>query len=84
MTSTRSFAARYRPRTGAAILAAGLLAFGPAAGVFADEVDGAITGVSISATTAAENASLRLDLTWAVPDNSQAGDTFTLTLPPEL
>ncbi len=50
----------------------------------AAEVDGAITGVNIVQTTAGPAQAMRLDLTWAVPDSASGGDTFTLTLPPEL
>jgi Bacterial Ig domain len=47
-------------------------------------IDGAITGVNIQQTQAGTNTSMRLNLTWAVPDAASSGDTFTLTLPDEL
>lgn len=50
----------------------------------AAEIDGAITGVNISQTSAGPFENMKLNLTWAVPDSASAGDTFTLTLPPEL
>src|SRR5580765_4603060 len=50
----------------------------------AAEINGAITGVNIVQTTAGPAQAMRLDLTWAVPDSASGGDTFTLTLPPEL
>jgi uncharacterized surface anchored protein len=53
-------------------------------GASAAEIDGAITGVNIQQSQAGTNTNMRLDLTWAVPDSAQSGDTFTLTLPDEL
>ena len=50
----------------------------------AAEIDGAITGINIVQTQAGPSQAMRLDLTWAVPDSASGGDTFTLTLPPEL
>jgi Bacterial Ig domain len=50
----------------------------------AAEIDGAITGVNISQTSAGPAQAMKLNLTWAVPDSASGGDTFTLTLPPEL
>lgn len=53
-------------------------------GARAAEIDGAITGVNIVQSQAGPKTNMQLDLTWAVPDSASSGDTFTLTLPPEL
>jgi uncharacterized surface anchored protein len=53
-------------------------------GASAAEIDGAITAVNITQTQAGINTNMTLNLTWAVPDSAQSGDTFTLTLPDEL
>ena len=50
----------------------------------ADELNGAITNVSVQQTTVGWWSNMRVDIDWAVPDSSVAGDTFTITLPPEL
>lgn len=47
-------------------------------------ISGAITSVSVREDSAHPWDAVTLDITWAVPDSAQAGDTFTLTLPPEL
>jgi uncharacterized surface anchored protein len=47
-------------------------------------IDNAITSVSIKQASAGPNTPMELDLTWAVPDSANAGDTFTLDLPGEL
>jgi uncharacterized surface anchored protein len=44
-------------------------------------IDNAITSVSIKQASAGPNTAMQLDLTWAVPDTSNSGDTFTLKLP---
>jgi uncharacterized surface anchored protein len=47
-------------------------------------IDNAITSVSIKQASAGPNTAMELDLTWAVPDSSNSGDTFTLKLPAAL
>jgi hypothetical protein len=47
-------------------------------------IPGAITSVSTTATSVVEGDRVDFQCTWAVPDGSQPGDTFTLQLPPEL
>lgn len=50
----------------------------------ADTIDGAITSITTTATSTAQWARVDLGCTWAVPDGSAPGDTFTLQLPPQL
>ncbi|CUR54831.1 exported hypothetical protein [metagenome] len=51
----------------------------------ADVIDNAITGVTLETTgDLHDNSRVDFSCTWAVPDGSQPGDTFTLQLPPEL
>jgi hypothetical protein len=47
-------------------------------------IDGAITNVQVSPPSAGPHDPMRVDVQWAVPDSAGSGDTFTLTLPPEL
>lgn len=47
-------------------------------------IPGAVTAVSVVPDDPAPGQSVRLDLTWAVPDTARGGDTFTLDLPGEL
>jgi uncharacterized surface anchored protein len=47
-------------------------------------IDNAITSVNIVQGSAGQNTPMKLDLTWAVPDSANSGDTFTLKLPAEL
>ncbi len=71
-------------RLGGTVVAA-VVAAGPvAAGAWAAPVSGAITAVDLVEKSADRWASMHLALDWKVPDGSGAGDTFTLTLPPEL
>ena len=58
-----------------------LLGSGPAR---AATIDGAITSITTTATSTAQWDRVDLACTWAVPDGSAPGDTFTLRLPPEL
>lgn len=74
-------------RIGALRVAAGLgvvalvgaMAVSPAA--FAATVDDAIKSVEVVESSAAAGSQVTVRATWSVPDGSQAGDTFTLTLP---
>lgn len=50
----------------------------------AAEIDGAITNVTLTPPAAGPGDPIRVDVDWAVPDSAGAGDTFTLTLPPQL
>lgn len=50
----------------------------------ATTLPGAVTSVSLSPMNPAPGQSVRLDLTWAVPDSARGGDTFTMDLPDEL
>ncbi|WP_461184299.1 DUF7927 domain-containing protein [Xylanimonas ulmi] len=62
-----------------------VVAFGwGAAPARADVIDDAIKTVTVTPANPKPGQSLRLDLTWAVPDSATAGDTFTLALPGEL
>lgn len=63
-------------------LAAFLLA--PVAAASAAEIPGAITAVTTDKTSYGYTERLKLTFTWAAPDSSVAGDTFTLDLPNEL
>lgn len=55
-----------------------------AAPASAAELPGAITSVTTNKTSYGYDENVRLDFTWAVPDGSVAGDTFTLPLPDAL
>ncbi len=50
----------------------------------AAEIDGAITSVTVAPASAGPFDPLKVTVGWAVPDSAGAGDTFTLTLPPQL
>ena len=50
----------------------------------AADLNGAITNVSVQQDSVDWWSNMRVDIDWAVPDSAVAGDTFTLTLPPEL
>jgi hypothetical protein len=50
----------------------------------AAEIAGAITSISTTATHTVQWDQVDFQCTWAVPDGSHAGDTFTMQLPPEL
>jgi hypothetical protein len=47
-------------------------------------ITGAITSVTVTPADPLPGEDLRLDLTWAVPDSAEHGDTFTMDLPDEL
>lgn len=50
----------------------------------ADDIPGAITSISTRATHVDEGDEVTFACTWAVPDGSDPGDTFDLTLPDQL
>ena len=50
----------------------------------ADVIPGAITSISTKATQLDEGDEVTFTCTWAVPDGSDPGDTFDLTLPDQL
>ncbi len=50
----------------------------------AEEISNAIDSVTIQGQDIKVGDVFSLDATWHVPDNSQPGDTFVLTLPPQL
>ncbi len=50
----------------------------------ADQIDDAITNVQVREDSADRWDSVHVDIDWAVSDSAASGDTFTLTLPPEL
>ena len=52
-----------------------------AAPAYADVINGAVTSVNIVQTTAPQGSQVRIDMNWRVPNGTQAGDTFTVTLP---
>lgn len=62
-------------------LSLGALGFSSAAS--AAEIDDAIKSVSVPEDTAVGQV-FRIDATWRIPDHSQPGDTFTMTLPTKL
>ena len=66
------------------VASVGVLVAAPSALSSAATVPAAITAVSIRQASTTAGAAMTLDLTWQVPDGTQAGDTFTLTLPAEL
>lgn len=61
------------------LLAAAGIALG-ATPASAAVISGAITNVAVTPTTPAPGQQLTTSIDWQVPDNAQAGDTFTLTL----
>lgn len=56
----------------------------PAQPAGAATIPGAITSITTTATTVAQWDVVTFGCTWAVPDHSQPGDTFTLQLPSQL
>lgn len=50
----------------------------------AAQIDGAITDVTVTPAAAGPGDPIRVDVDWAVPASASGGDTFTLTLPPQL
>src|SRR6478672_3862353 len=50
----------------------------------AAQISGAITGITIAQSEATQWKEVDVDCTWAVPDGSSPGDTFTLQLPAQL
>ncbi|GAA2157814.1 hypothetical protein GCM10009845_01880 [Pedococcus bigeumensis] len=63
------------------VLGATLLGAGTAR---AAAIDGAITSITTTATSTAQGNRVDFACTWAVPDGSSPGDTFSLGLPPQL
>ena len=53
---------------------------GAAATARAAEIDGAITNVTVTPTTPKQGTQLTTRIAWQVPDETTAGDTFTLSL----
>ncbi|MCI1263191.1 MAG: Ig-like domain-containing protein [Tetrasphaera jenkinsii] len=49
--------------------------------VQAAEINGAVTGVNIVATTIKTNTQTKVTMNWVVPNGTQAGDTFQVVLP---
>ncbi len=82
---------RTRPRAGTAVLAAIFLLTSAATAIptaaSAAEVEG-VTSVSIQPTEAGrairDGDQVQVNVTWAVPDTTESGDTFTLSFPPEI
>ncbi len=64
-----------------AVLAAML---GLAGSASAAQIPNAITSVTTNATTVGQWDQVNFNCTWAVPDGSKAGDTFTMQLPSQL
>jgi hypothetical protein len=64
------------------LLLGALTAFAPRAA--AAEIEGAITSITTTATHTSKGDRVDFGCTWAVPDGSRPGDTFTLRLPDEL
>ena len=69
-----------------AVFAAVLFALAglPAQPAGAATIPGAITSITTSTKTVAQWDVITFGCTWAVPDHSRAGDTFTLQLPSQL
>jgi len=79
------------PRTIARLIAALIAALLALAGALtgataarAADIPGAITAVTTDKTSYGYSERLTLGFTWAVPDGSRPGDTFSLALPDEL
>lgn len=64
----------------AAALAVGAMTLGLAAPAHAATVSGAITNVAVTPTSPKQGGQLTTDIDWKVPDATQSGDTFQLTL----
>lgn len=64
----------------AAALVVGAMTLGLAAPAHAATVTGAITNVAVTPTTPKQGGQLTTDIDWKVPDGTQSGDTFQLTL----
>ncbi|RKR75539.1 Ig-like domain-containing protein [Frondihabitans australicus] len=75
---------RRAPRVLAALAVAALAIAGATLGLSAPAsaamISGAITDVSITPTSPAEGGQVTTNIDWKVPDGTQEGDTFTLTL----
>lgn len=87
MHSRRADATASHTHRWAALLAAVLAlvaALVPTTPAAAADIPGAITGVDITQESAAYGGSVDVRMTWAVPDDSQAGDTFWVQLPDSL
>lgn len=79
--STRTSSARIGQATsGLGVLALAAAIAGTPVAV-AGTISSAITSVNVAEESAAAGAAVTVKATWAVPDGSRAGDTFTLTLP---
>ncbi len=61
--------------------AVGLLSIQPAS---AATIDNAVTSVTLNQEKYSVFEKVSFDFTWAVPDSAKSGDTFEITLPPEL
>lgn len=81
MTKTRYSRALAATGASTALLACSLAA---ASAASAATIDGAITSAEVVQSSADAGSDVQIDLAWSVPDDSRAGDTFTLQLPPEL
>src|SRR5262245_17932573 len=68
----------------AALLGLAALALLQTTAARAAVIASAITSISTSSSHTAQGDQVDFDCTWAVPDDSRPGDTFTLQLPPEL
>lgn len=84
-TSSTPIPAVSRTRASALLAAAALISVPIAAATpsRAEVIPNAIDSVQTQGTVRVGDG-FRLVATWSVPDHSQPGDTFTLTLPPEL
>jgi uncharacterized surface anchored protein len=67
----------------ALIIGAGIM-LTPSLTASAAVIPSAITSISTNAYVVASGDPVAFTCTWAVPDHSAAGDTFTMQLPPEL
>jgi len=81
-TVSRSPLGRWR-RLGSLVAVAALVAGGAAIATHkagAATVDGVVIDVAVTPTNPFPGEQVRTNLTWCVPDGTQAGDTFNLTL----
>ena len=47
-------------------------------------IDGAVRDITVSPTNPRPNQAIRTTIDWCVPNGTQAGDTFTITMPEQL
>ena len=69
----------------ALVATAGIAAFTQMGGIaHAAVVDGAVLDITVEPTNVVPNALVRTNIDWCVPDGTNEGDTFTITMPEQL